>query len=832
MKKFLKCLLTIVGIFCILSSNLRFVYAATSPFSQTDWSGGSGQSSFTDNTRYDSGSNIKDSTAGEISIAATSGWYNSSWSYRKKITFDNSAQAENLIDFPVLVKLTTSNTDYSKFKAAGADIRFTDSNGTTALSYEIESWNASGDSFVWVKVPQIDASSTTDSVYMYYGNSAASDAQDASNTWNSNYSMVQHLKETAACPTTFDDSTSNNNDGSCTNTPVTGTGQIDGARVFATADADDITVPDAAAFTNSTMTMSIWANQSSLSTAKALIAKWEYNAAEGGWALQSGPSDNTRLQFFMKGVVGDPGDTWAMTPTSSWSTGWHQVVITYDAAGTGDSGKLKMYIDGVAQTLSFNQTMPSSVLGSAATLKIGQFGGALDRPWNGSLDEVRMSTNIQSAAWIAASYKSEANTFNTLGSEETQYPTSASLTSSIFDTEGEATWGNVSFSATTPSGTTATVKVRTSNNADMSGATTFSTCNTITNNSDISSNNCVTDGQRYVQYRIDLGSDGMATPTFTDIAIAFTTGSPAPSAPPSSPPVYHPPSSTEVPVCGLSAPTSAPSINKQVSGETSVDLFFSKVDGADQYVVSYGYDSNADNFGATFGGGSDSVLKQTIGGLKSGTSYYFKVRGGNGCASGPWSSVTKVSTTGSFSGVLVSAPKAKESSPSSKLITKASPIPTPMAIVSASPVPSQGPLIQLPQAPKINLSFFIPKFDFSFFGGLGQGLASLGNSVTTPIAALYQDLFEPEELMITEVKVAEKGKDFAVVTWKTNIPATSKVNYGDSYDYGKDFQSMEKVLEHRIILVGLEEGKTYFYEVMSQAGGSYSFDARHEFKLE
>ncbi len=47
-----------------------------------------------------------------------------------------------------------------------------DANGTL-LAHEIESWNESGTSYVWVSVPQIDASSGTDYIWMYYGNAAA-----------------------------------------------------------------------------------------------------------------------------------------------------------------------------------------------------------------------------------------------------------------------------------------------------------------------------------------------------------------------------------------------------------------------------------------------------------------------------------------------------------------------------------------------------------------------------------------------------------------------------------------------------------------------------------
>jgi len=64
----------------------------------------------------------------------------------------------------------------------------------TALSYEIEKWDETATSYVWVKVPQIDINSNTDYIYMYYGNTGASDVQNVNGVWNSDYTAVWHFK--------------------------------------------------------------------------------------------------------------------------------------------------------------------------------------------------------------------------------------------------------------------------------------------------------------------------------------------------------------------------------------------------------------------------------------------------------------------------------------------------------------------------------------------------------------------------------------------------------------------------------------------------------------
>lgn len=154
-----------------------------------DFSGSSGYT-------YDSATTEFSNEQIQLKGASSSSWYSTSWGYRKKITFNNSAQAENLTNFSVLIKLNSSLIDYSKTQDSGQDIRFTDSDGLTLLSYEIEKWDESGISSVWVKIPQIDASSSIDNIYMYYGNSSAVDAQSASSVWNSNFVNVQHMEET------------------------------------------------------------------------------------------------------------------------------------------------------------------------------------------------------------------------------------------------------------------------------------------------------------------------------------------------------------------------------------------------------------------------------------------------------------------------------------------------------------------------------------------------------------------------------------------------------------------------------------------------------------
>ena len=133
MRKIISVFLLFIFLFGILSPILpSIVEAASSPWTQTDWSGGSGQTSWSDTTKFDSSSSATTSTVGQITTTSISGsWYNTAWTARRKITFDNSAQAENLTNFPALVKLDSTRIDYTRTQDLGQDIRFTDSDGIT-----------------------------------------------------------------------------------------------------------------------------------------------------------------------------------------------------------------------------------------------------------------------------------------------------------------------------------------------------------------------------------------------------------------------------------------------------------------------------------------------------------------------------------------------------------------------------------------------------------------------------------------------------------------------------------------------------------------------------
>ena len=131
------------------------------------------------------------------------------YKYSFTIKFPGYSGSTALTDFPVLIRLSAQRNafDYSKCKG---DLRFTDSDGNL-LSIEVDTWDATGESLVWVKVPSLDSSTVINAYYGYQGDGNPP-AVTASDVWSNGYVGVWHLGENGL---DFPDSTINGLDFSC-----------------------------------------------------------------------------------------------------------------------------------------------------------------------------------------------------------------------------------------------------------------------------------------------------------------------------------------------------------------------------------------------------------------------------------------------------------------------------------------------------------------------------------------------------------------------------------------------------------------------------------------
>jgi len=109
--------------------------------------------------------------------------------------------------------------------------------------------------------------------------------------------------------------------------------------------------------------------------------------------------------------------------------------------------------------------------------------------------------------------------------------------------------------------------------------------------------------------------------------------------------VFDPSPTPASPQCTSTPPSSAPNLYQVVAVKDSATVYFAPPSSNfDGFTISYGLDSNADTYNATFSqGNTGAAVKYTINSLTPNTKYYFKVRANNGCATGPWSNVVNSS---------------------------------------------------------------------------------------------------------------------------------------------------------------------------------------------
>lgn len=364
--------------------------------------------------------------------ASNTSWADDNWKRRRLLTFDNSAQTQNLSSFPVLVVLDSSRIDYSQTQNAGEDLRFTDADSATFLDYEIERWNESGTSYVWVRVPQIDSASSTDSIWMYYGNPAAVNAQNSGNTWSANYRGVWHLAQDPGSDPAILDSTSNTNDSN----PPSGSSvsaQI-GSGILFNGVAQNIAIPaDATLNFSGDATIEGWFQVTSnfdgtSLTTFAMFEKYFDNAYDVlvGLAGDDYLRDEVPIGALFLKLENNNERLFTWTNTTSWIAGaWHHFVVRIDGSVNENT---RIFIDAVDDTDPgfFTETNNASNLNYSANLGIGggfidtgNFAAGLQRFFGGTMDEVRLSQSARSDDWINAQYLSMTDaSFVGYGSEQ------------------------------------------------------------------------------------------------------------------------------------------------------------------------------------------------------------------------------------------------------------------------------------------------------------------------------------------------------------------------------------------------------------------------------
>lgn len=323
---------------------------------------------------------------------------------KSDITISGYAGSTPLANFPVLVRLAAnspSGFDYADCAADGSDLRFADANGDL-IPHEIDTWKTDGTTLVWVSVPSISGTATT--FTMYYGVEDVSALPDVteSDVWTgANFNAVWHFSgsnKESANGLTVSQSSSTAPTYTATTFDVGTAFHAGGNATIGYANADAWSTLGS----GGTLTLSTWSKfDGSSANCNRMLSCMSNWANQRGWELTIqngidqitvGSSNKSQYQYTASGVGPGSGNVY--------------LTVVYNAGGN-----TQLYTNGVlATSQSLNQVVKPTEM-----LWIGSCNRS-DNRWNGSLDEIRIHRDAESADWVKACYDTMASdSFLTLG---------------------------------------------------------------------------------------------------------------------------------------------------------------------------------------------------------------------------------------------------------------------------------------------------------------------------------------------------------------------------------------------------------------------------------
>lgn len=302
------------------------------------------------------------------------------------MSFDPGEEAPE--DIPVLVRISETRIDgffYSDCNSSGRDIFFaTDGVGANVIPHEVDTWNTSGESLVWVKIPLAEAGSK---IFMFWGGDSSH--VDPTGVWSA-YAAVWHFNSGLA------DATRRGHDAVGNSGSAVSAGKIGQCWGNGSLSAPSFfdSVSDA-----TKLTISGWFNVGDDDTRRMISTKT--TAADNGVDLvhyAGGPA----LMLRGSGLSA----TVQIRPVTVITNGnWKH----YAGVCNGTSGTLYINMDNDSKA---SGTI-DAVVASDNEVGIGGYGG--DNPdiagtvVNGCFDECRVYNGVASSAWLKVEYASVAN---------------------------------------------------------------------------------------------------------------------------------------------------------------------------------------------------------------------------------------------------------------------------------------------------------------------------------------------------------------------------------------------------------------------------------------
>lgn len=300
------------------------------------------------------------------------GWWNKDWSYRRSVTIDTTGSGVNVNGAigrtVVLIRLHSGNFNFPDALKNGADLRLVDGDDKTPLPFHIESYDqANGLAALWVSVPNLNGGEKH-KIWLYYGNGNAPAGADAKGTFDPDYLAVYHFGENAGQPAS--DSTANANSSQNPPAGISEAGIVGRSARFPGQGELQISATASLAMTaGSPLTFSVWVKPAALTGQQTLFAR--------------GPlvfGLNAGVPYLQVGGQLVPGKT----PVKQGA--WTHVAFA------ADGQNVHIYVNGTEDGLA---AMALPALDGPISL-----GGSAGQPFNGELDEARISKTPRPAGMM------------------------------------------------------------------------------------------------------------------------------------------------------------------------------------------------------------------------------------------------------------------------------------------------------------------------------------------------------------------------------------------------------------------------------------------------
>jgi hypothetical protein len=325
------------------------------------------------------------------------------WQHEALVAFNTAATganiSESLFGFPALIRLTSTEIDFSQARPEGEDLRFVRTDNSL-IPFEIEYWDsATASAIAWVRIDTVRGNSSAQNVRMLWGNASAKKTSRPAMVFDTAHGFqgVWHLGESG--PNSKADATANGFVG--TPLELTGSSDVDGAAgrgLDLDGSSQCVTVLNAR---NTRLDVQADSFYSVSAWVYLRNAQLDNRVIVSKGSAQFGLMANGRNQWeFYGGLRGYGVDT----TTTSAAT----INVWTHLTGVRQGKRQYLYVNGaIADSTVFAAGVSVSLSNNYYDLVIGRQSDDESQWFDGMVDEVRVENRARTAAWTRLCYENQ-----------------------------------------------------------------------------------------------------------------------------------------------------------------------------------------------------------------------------------------------------------------------------------------------------------------------------------------------------------------------------------------------------------------------------------------